>query len=335
MTAMNMVESGATSSPGLARGELAIRRAREFLRDALVAGRCHDTWHASEGAPPVLQSHAVFLTYFVARALAGSGGIEEAARSTISNYLASARRGDVYGYDQKAPPDADDTAFALRTRILIGDRPASEEVERGLLPFAFRESWLTFARGQQPAPGWTIEYRDESSVVGLHPEVHLNVLALLHEAGLPAPAVPAVPFRDGLPANYHYPSALYAAWLLGEVNRGQHAAEREMDQAVAARQRADGSWAAVEGGFSAAQETALALLSLSDSACASEVARRGAAFLLAQQGSDGGWPGGVLWKYYPPKAISSGIWWAEDSMSMMATGLAVSAIQRVLRGGAL
>ncbi len=304
----------------------ALERARRFIGDGLIEGRCHDTWSSTIGAPPVRHSHSVFLAYFVTRALAVSGGVQAPARSMIREYLTKARKGDAYGYDFKAPPDADDTAFAQRTRILLGDRFEVGEIERSLAQFAFRESWLTFASRQPPAAGWTLDYRDESSLVGMHPEVHLNVLALLRAAGMKVPDTPALPHHDGLLANYHYPSRFYASWLLRDVEPGQS----HLDRATAARQQPDGSWEAVEDGFSTAQETALALLSLSDSACSSDMGWRGAAFLVAHQRSDGSWPGGVLWNYSFPKRGTKGFWQAQDSMSMMTTSLALVALRRVV-----
>jgi hypothetical protein len=306
----------------------ALDGARAFLCKALVEGRCHDEWESSEGAPPLRRTHSVFLTYFVARALVASGGVEPALAAVLRQYLSRARTGASYGYAARALCDADDTAFALRTRILLGERPDPGEVDRALAPFTFRHSWLTFAGDEPSDPGWTIAYRDDTSVSGLHPEVHLNVLALHREAGLPMPAIPSLPCRDGLPASYHYPSAGYAGWLLSELQGGTGVRDGALDAPLAARQRDDGGWPAIERGFTSSQETALALLSLSDGAASGEVGRRGTAFLLAQQRSDGSWPGGVLWTFHVRRYAGRLLWWAEDTMSILATSLAAIALAR-------
>jgi hypothetical protein len=307
--------------------EAAVTQAWTFLEDSLVTGRCRDAWHARAGAPPIPGGDAIFLDYFAARALAAGGRLTPLVREVIRTHLSGYARGEAYGYNRIAPPDADDTAFALRTRVLLGEALTPEAIARSLAPFARRGSWLTFPSTAVPVPGWTIEHRHDASTFGLHPEVHLNVLALLREAGQAAAPPPDLPRRDGLYAAYHYPSRLYATWLAAEVLRGG-AAEGEIDAAVLAAQRADGSWSACHGGFSAEQETALAVLSLSDAALATAAGRRALAFLLARQQPDGSWPGGILWQYHKPGTGGTVVWWADDARRIVSTALGALAVAR-------
>jgi hypothetical protein len=305
-----------------------MNRARAYLCDALASARCHDACHANIGAPPSAQSSSVFLAYFVARALVASGGIDAAARSVLLSHLQDARKGDSYGYDTLAPIDADDTAFALRAHLLLGSAPSSDEILSALAPFESQLSWKTFCGPTLPQGMWTTDYINDLSVFGFHPEVHLNVALLFQETGHPFRPCPPLPFRNSLPANYHYPSHNYCAWLVCELQHARGQTSAGLESALLARQLPDGRWPAVTDGFTAAQETALALLSLSDAAYAANAGRSGVAFLLAQQRADGSWPGGTLWNFRVPGTGGSVIWKAVDAMSIVATSLGLMALSR-------
>lgn len=302
--------------------------ARAYLCDALASARCHDACHANVGDPPSSHSFSVFLAFFVARALVASGGIDAAARAVLLSHLQNARKGDSYSYDSLAPIDADDTAFALRTHRLLGNAPSSDEVMSAFAPFESQFSWQTFCGPTPPQGMWTTNYINDLSVFGFHPEVHLNVSLLLQETGHSLRPCLPVPVRNGLPANYHYPSHNYTAWLICELQRAQGQASADLESALLVRQLPDGRWPAVSDGFTAAQETALALLSLSDAAYAGNAGRSGVAFLLAQQRADGSWPGGTLWTFRVPGTDGSVIWKAVDAMSIVATSLGVMALSR-------
>jgi hypothetical protein len=305
-----------------------MNRARDFLCDALASSRCHDSCHANIGMPPSAHSSSVFLAYFVARALAASGGIDAAARSVLLSYLQQARKGASYSYDTLAPIDADDTAFALRTLVLLGSDLSTDDILSGLAPFTSQLSWQTFCGPTPPLFMWMTDYINDLSVFGFHPEVHLNVSLLLHETGHPFKPYPPVPLRNGLPANYHYPSHNYCGWLACELHAAQPQEVAGIESALLARQLPDGRWPAVTDGFTASQETALALLALSDVAYASAAGRNGIDFLLAQQRADGSWPGGTLWTFRVPGTGGRVIWSSIDSMSIVATSLSIMALKR-------
>ena len=309
---------------------MAILHARRFLGGHILANQCHDTWAASKGEPPTKHSHSVFLMYFAARALHVSGGVEPATRDRILGCLEMARKGPAYAYDRLSPPDADDTAFALRTRLLLQGQVPVAEVVRALEPFAFRNSWLTFCGPIRPGPGWTVQYHDDASIFGMHPEVHLNVSLLLQESRAGGPAYPAdMPVRDGLVLGYHYPSALYTTWLASELQTATGGSP-STDASILALQEGSGSWPETEHGFSRSQETSIALLTLTR--LAAEGVGRGLRYLLAEQQPDGSWPGGVLWTYHVPRTGGRMRWWAEDSQRMVSTSLALLAIQRCISG---
>jgi hypothetical protein len=306
----------------------AVDSARAWLDHALATERCHDAWRASAGSPPLERTPSVFLMYFVARALAASGGIGAHAASSIRSVLATAQKGVAYGYAACAPADADDTAFALRTRLLLGDHVDRRAVDECLAPFARGGSWLTFDRPLGPSEGWAVECRDDADTTGFHPEVHLNVLCLLREVGGDSRVPSDLPRSAGLYPSYHYPSRLYATWLAAELENDRRSLRDPIDRAVLAAQRAEGTWAPMERGFSAAQETALAILSLSTEGLASEAGRCARAGLQALQCADGSWPGGVLWIYWVPGRGGRLTWWAEDVMRIVSTSLAIMALQR-------
>lgn len=305
-----------------------MNRARAYLCDALASARCHDACSANFGAPPSPRSSSVFLAYFVARALAASGGIDAAAQSVLLSHVQQARKGDSYSYDILAPIDADDTAFALRALILMGSAPSSDDVLSALAPFESQFSWKTFCGPTPPQGMWTTDYINDLSVFGFHPEVHLNAALLLHETGHSFRPYSPLPVRNGLPANYHYPSHNYCAWLLCELQHARGQDSAGLESALLARQLPDGRWPAVTDGFTAVQETALALLSLPKAAYAGAAVRRGIDFLLAQQREDGSWPGGTLWTFRVPGTGGRVIWSAVDSMSIVATSLGLMALNR-------
>jgi hypothetical protein len=84
----------------------------------------------------------------------------------------------------------------------------------------------------------------------------------------------------------------------------------------------------VPDGFSEAQETALAVLSLSTEGVASEAGQRARAGLQALQQPDGSWPGGVLWTYWVPGHEGRLTWWAVDEARILGTSLAIMALER-------
>ncbi len=243
-------------------------------------------------------------------------------------YLQQARKGASYSYDALAPIDADDTAFALRTLIVLGSDLSTDDILSGLAPFTSQMSWQTFCGPTPPQFMWTTDYINDLSVFGFHPEVHLNVSLLLRETGHPFKPYSSMPLRNGLPANYHYPSHNYCGWLACELHSAQPQEVAGVESALLSRQLPDGRWPALTDGFTASQETALALLALSDVAYAGAAGRNGIDFLRAQQRADGSWPGGVLWTFRVPGTGGSVIWKAVDAMSIVATSLGLMALSR-------
>jgi hypothetical protein len=179
-----------------------------------------------------------------------------------------------------------------------------------------------------PQGMWTTDYINNLSIFGFHPEFHRNAALLLHDTGHSFWPYSPLPVRNGLPANYHYPSHNYCAWLLYELQHARGQDSAGLESALLARQLTDGRWPAVTDGFTAAQETALPPLSLSDAAYAGNAGRSGIAFLLAQQRADGSWPRGTLWTFRVPGTGGSVIWKAVDAMSIVATSLGVMALSR-------
>lgn len=305
------------------RWEDRLARGRRFLEQALASGLCQDVWRSSQGPPPCPGTRNVFLGYFLARALHRTGGIPERSGQLLRRELAAARQGEAYGYSRGAPMDADDTAFALRTRLLLGEPLDRAALGRALAPFTAGAAWRTFAGPNPGAKGWVTTFEEDGSILGPHPEVNRNILSLYREAGVPirGPLLPEPVLRP----SYHYPSRFYDTWMGAGLPRPGREGP-DLDAAILALQDPEHGWPGLEGGFSVCQETALALLSLSSEAARGARARAGTAFLAARQDADGGWRGGTLWYFRVPRTGGKILWWAEDAARILATSLALLAL---------
>jgi hypothetical protein len=270
------------------------------------------------------------LCFFTALALQKTGGVPEPVKVRLRTILSNAQKGSSYGYDVKAPVDADDTAFALRTRLLLGDTVTPEEVVAALEPFRCGDSWFTFPAKipEGITPPFYSVYQGAVSVVGPHPEVHLNILALYQELyGTAVSRILPLPLQQGVPVSYFYPSSFYGAWLYNMLCRQMELEDTTLKSAVLRMRKQDGSWPGCENGFSEVQETAIAMLTLYSFASYSESDDAVLKYIIKQQQADGSFPGGTLWKYQFPTESDSACWSAVDSNSIVSTGCVVLALQ--------
>lgn len=308
----------------------ALNNGRAYLIQCLQQDRLSDQWYGAPSGFP-LKTRSVLSAYFICRALVATGGVEKREKIAIERILEHARKGVAYGYSIESPVDADDTAFAFRIRRLLGHAVSASEFDDALKRFRYRSSWKTFDMEPNRPLVWHTTYDGDDSIIGLHPEVHLNVVTALVELGRDVRCnFEQLPIKDGLWGSYHYFSNQYATWLLTEC--GCLSAKKDCLSAIEVRiidlQQADGGWKGVSEGWNRIQETALSLLSISDQSLDGENGRRGLAFLKKKQRPDGSWDGGWLWTYHPPNTNGKCQIRSSDTNRIVSTSLAVMALSR-------
>jgi hypothetical protein len=312
----------------------AVAAGRQYLLSCIENDQFYDKWYGNSVLPPVEKSSSPMLCFFTAIALKESGGIPDTVKTFMRDVLNKAQKGASYGYDGKAPIDADDTAFALRTLIAIGDTVTPEMITEALNPFKCGDSWFTFPvleYNSEETPPFHYTYTGPASVVGPHPEVHLNILSLMQETGIKISRIPSVPLNNGLPVSYFYRTFMYGTWLFSKLCRGMGVQFGNMKNTVLHRQNDNGSWSGIEKGFSTAQETALALLAISsyNNIC-DKVKNISIKQLMSLQQKDGSFFGGVLWCYHLPDNTKDALWYAEDKMSIVGTSIVVYALNSTI-----
>jgi len=306
----------------------AIQSARSYLISCIENDRFYDQWKGTTIAPPVEHSASPMLCFFSVLALSKCGGIPETVKKKVISILYSAKKGDAYGYDKVAPIDSDDTAFALRTLILLGEKITADQVTNALSPFKTNESWFTFASPySKQNPVFHYEYKDPSSVFGPHPEVHLNILALYQDIGVEINKIHSLPeMNSGLLCSYFYNSAFYASWIFSTLCEMIDFEYLPIKNAILKSKMNSGGWSGRENGFSTIQETSLALLTLDTFSMSRDYRAESVNYIAMQQKENGSFPGGILWSHRLPEAHSNPYWFAEDIMSIVSTSFAILAL---------
>lgn len=311
----------------------AVKAGRQYLISCVENNLFYDQWFGTVVPPPVEKSASPMLCFFTALALQKNGEIPDSVKKHLHAVLDNAKKGASYGYDEKAPIDADDTAFALRTLIITGEAVSPEMITEALKPFKCADSWFTFpisVKNCVKTPPFHNSYTGPVSVGGPHPEVHLNILSLFQDAGIIVSRIPAVALKNGLPVSYFYPSSYYGAWLFSAICRRMKLQYHSIENAAVRCRLSDGSWSGVENGFSAVQESALAMLTLDNYAHKEQDVWLRYEYLLAQQQKNGSFPGGTLWKHRLPVEKGEASWCSADVMSIVSTGSAVLALMRAV-----
>lgn len=310
-----------------------IEKGCRYLINCIENNNFYDQWFGTSVSPPVEHSSSPMLCFFTAMALRNCGGIPETIKNKLITIISDCRKGDSYGYDKKAPADSDDTAFALRTLIILGSTVTSKMITEALRPFKCGNSWFTFPKQNinDVTPEFHYYYQGSSSAFGPHPEVHMNILLLHQEAGLDVSSIPGFQGNNGLPVSYFYRSDFYGAWLFGSLCKSMKLEYYPLMDAVLRLQNINGGWSAKKDGFSSVQETSLALLTLDTfGKINNEVLTSVAAYLVSQQSDNGLFPGGSLWHHYLPANQDIACWYANDVMSIVTTGLALLALNCIL-----
>jgi squalene-hopene cyclase-like protein len=301
----------------------------EYLEGRLLDGNYTMSCVSSDNQPcPVDGSGHVFSLYFLVNAFEGE--VSEEASSVILNRIRKESRGGLWGYNDKVPLDADDSAFVLRTLKKLGKRWSPEPLFKFYkkTPSAF----VTFESSHfQPR---FVTQKSTRNNKWMHPEVNANIYQLLagteNENVINLDMIANAQHADGYWKSYFYPSRYYNTYVsLGAVH-GKNQYEEQEQKALAFlknSQNENGSWGNGTDEF----ETALALNALAECDQLNEEFVRGLEHLLEVQLQNGSWKNeSVVWEYQA-RENPDVIWKAYDKNSIAVTSLAVSAINAYLK----
>ena len=186
-----------------------IRGGRQYLRRVLRQyGKFPEKQGSTNGGNPNVTS-SMFPVLFAVQAFGNE--LADADRHAILRILEQCRNDEgLYGYTTDSPVDSDDTAFAYRAKSLLG--LPMPDLRKVFSAFQHHHSWTTFNFHQ---PTTKPNYY---TLVGPHPEVHVNIALTMAQAGVPTPTIRLEEDEFGLPLNYHYPSRFYLTHLLRQLN---------------------------------------------------------------------------------------------------------------------
>jgi hypothetical protein len=302
-------------------------RAAEFLSASITSGRYTLVAYSSDGSPcPVHDRGRIFPGFWVASAL--EGRMQRSEIQVMRRRIHDEDRGGLWGDCTKAPVDADDTAFALRTLSLFGDTPD----ESGLLRFYKRESrfFPTFYSSRPIALAFE---RTLDGNFMAHPEVAANIFHVLwsrnRRAYINYDLIADSQSQDGDWRSYFYPSRYYATFvfchLLQRMNRMKDERLRAIDFIRGSR-RADGMW----GSPANACDTALALNTLQLDEWAEGDLARSVDALLESQLCDGSWSvPQAIWLYPATAGVE---WAAYDFHRVIGTAVCLMCLRKLLAG---
>jgi len=278
----------------------------------------------SDGSPcPVHDMGHVFAGFFVTDALGSA--LSSADREVLLSRVRAEKRDGLWGYCPSAPLDADDTAFVLRTLLMLG-----QDVSVEPLAAFYRHDVLAFATFLSQAKA---QLTIEPSVYGnsqIHPEVNANIFRLLLDAErgdlVNWDLVIKAQSTDGSWPAYFYPGKYYGTYMFMRLCSTREECASPMDRAtdfLVRTQNADGSW----GSPGNAHETALALNALACAGTIGAACEKGIAFLLNHQSEDGSWAcDRVIWEFYRQQQPLI-VWRALDTHRVVTTSLCLKALR--------
>lgn len=313
-----------------------IAKGADYLQKAIANDNTNDKWYGIDTKPPYHSTTNVMTAYFLARALHATGSLSESNSIFIKEILRRAKQSGAYGYAPGIPVDADVTAFALRTLILLNQKITLEQMVESLAPFEYYQhssgnfpAWTTFENTPNYSLQWTTLHTGDQSVIGLHPEVYLNVLNLFkgQPEAIDNNLLDNLLDNNQLNSSYHYPSKIYSLWQASDLFRDTRR-EQQIDKEILQKKLSNGIWSDIDDGWSAHQETSLAVLSLSQHAIKSSSLQAAIQYIVDNQLPDGSWAGSRLWNYYPFQKNGSGLWYAVDQSNCVATSIALLTLTR-------
>lgn len=313
-----------------------ITKGADYLQKAIANDNTNDKWYGVDTKPPYHSTTNVMTAYFLARALYATGSFSELNSIFIKEILRKAKQSGAYGYASGIPVDADVTAFALRTLILLNQKITLEQLVVSLAPFEYYQhsnsnfpAWTTFENTPNYSLQWTTVHTGDQSVIGLHPEVYLNVLNLFKDQpeAINNQLLDDMFESSQLNSSYHYPSKIYSLWQASDLFRGTQR-EQQIDREILQTRLSNKIWRGIDDGWSAHQETSLAILSLSQHTIKRSSLQAAIQYIVDNQLPDGSWEGSRLWNYYPLKKNGGGLWYAVDQSNCVATSIALLALTR-------
>jgi len=306
------------------RAQTACQRAAEFIRSRVREQRYSLACFDDDGKPcPVHRQGHVFSSFFMADAAPDLFSREE--KRVLLARICAEDRGGVWAYGPSAPPDADDTAFTLRTLQLLGQPISMEGLMRFLPPRA--ELFATFRGNSQPRLVFLPSPADNMEA---HPEVAANVYCLLQRNGMGhlirPDLIACAQTAEGWWHSYFYPSRYYATYffleLLSRIGTATELRARGL-RYVRETQNHDGTWGSPANSY----DTAMALNALLTSGDTAPCAVRGVDALLLRQAGDGSWRSeNVIWQFRFDPSVT---WRAYDDERVVATALAMRALKKI------
>ncbi len=262
-------------------------------------------------------------------------------RFRLIDSLMSMRREKKWGYLDKGPLDADDTAFALlvlhKEKILKHITPLLtfyNKQDDAFVTFQSRHLGdLKFKKHLVRQINRTPEGFLDNYMY--HPEVNLNIYRLLKRFGEKRYINPAlvkeIQNEDGSWSSFFYPSRYYGCWLASDFLSGQIEYKDQLNKTlmfILKTQNSDGSW-----GNGDSLDTALALDSLLQIGYRGPELMTGYYFLKDKQHADGSWrTKQAIWQYMafiPNKErTETSKWTSFDSSGVITTSLALRVMNK-------
>lgn len=307
------------------RVNAAIASAAAFLKQRLRSGDYALACRNSEGVAKFHHGTGhVFVAFFISEAMLGL--LDEIDRTIMLVRILTEENRGIWAYSRAYDlPDADDTAFVIRTLQLLG---ASRTPECLMRFYREPERIFAFAEVSGPAAALTRERSMENNFQA-QLEINANVFLALRgtrfEEFINYDALLQWQHDEGYFPSYFYPTKFHATLMVIDLLRGKSEyadASRRALAFIVRSQNADGSWGANRDPY----ETALAVAALAGQEEAYQPAmHRGMEFLLATLAADGSWSSKAsIWEWLGDE----GVWYGLDEDRAFVTACCLTALRR-------
>lgn len=303
------------------------KKAETFLINSLIQDKFTTTCQSSSKMKPCpLNNTGTPLTlYYITTALSFNSKLPEKILILGVQQLLSTSKNFSWGYAEHAPIDADDTAYAINTLLMLGLKPNIQLVDGIMLFHNSKDNLFStfyYNPDSKPAEGLELEKNKK-----YHIEVNANVYYLLKKLNLNEKInldyIVNQQSKDGSWTGGFQEKNLLATYmslrLLCEQGHYKEQTKKGTDYLITTQNK-NGSWGHVGNPY----DTALALNSLM--ACKSKnksIISKGVLYLLSMQSKNGSWVyQKPIWKFLlSNKPIVH--WYGIDSNNVVTTSLAL------------